>query len=123
MQVFDITVGAEYVWDGATWIVGGYSMATFTDATAAVTLTANMYGGLLVLTSAVPVVVSVPASLPTDFYVTVCQYGAGVATFTGTGGATVRNRQAIYTTAGLYALVALTRIEGTNDFILGGDVL
>jgi hypothetical protein len=123
LQIFDITIGAEYLWDGASWIIGGYSVSTFTDATAAVTLTANMFGGFLVLTSAAPVVVSVPATLPADFFVTVCQYGTGIVTFSGAGGATVRNRQGIFATAGQYALTALVRIEGTNDFILGGDVL
>lgn len=120
LEVFDTTLNTVMVWDGTGWVIGGSAVVQITDAGAAVTLTSAMNGALLILTSAAAVVVDVPATLPSNFAITVLQFGTGVATFTGSGGASVVNRQGDASTAGQYALVALVRADATT-FALGGD--
>lgn len=97
------------------------AMKKYINTSTAITLTDGMNGGLLIVNSPTAVAVSVPSSLANDFYLTILQYGLGAVTFTGTGGATVRNRSSQTVTAGRYAMVAIVRVANTPDFILAGD--
>jgi hypothetical protein len=99
------------------------TMKKYVNTSSAITLTDGMNGGLLIVNSGSPVTISVPASLSNDFYLTVLQYGAGTVTFTGTAGATVRNRSSQSSLAGRYALGAIVRVSNTSDFVLGGDTV
>ena len=97
------------------------AMKKYVNTSSAITLTDGMNGGLLIVNSGSPVTISVPASLANAFYLTVLQYGAGTVAFTGTAGATVRNRSSQTSLAGRYALGAIVRVSNTSDFVLGGD--
>ena len=97
------------------------AMKKYVNTSTSITLTDGMNGGLLIVNSVSPATVTVPTTLSNDFYLTVLQYGLGTVTFTGTGGATIRNRSSQTVTAGQYAMVAIVRVANTSDFVLAGD--
>jgi hypothetical protein len=82
-------------------------------------------GEIVTLTNSAAIVATLPNTLAKGWNVLVYQGGAGVITFGAASGATLRNRQNQYRTAGTYAVVSLLCVSnttGTNAVVvLGGD--
>jgi hypothetical protein len=100
--------------------------AVFDDQTGTTyTFTASDNGRQTTFTNAAAITATLPNSLPKGWNALVWQGGAGQVTLTAAAGATLRNRQSQYKTAGQYAVVSLmcmSNTSGTNAvFVLGGD--
>jgi hypothetical protein len=84
------------------------------------TLLASDNGKVLTFNNASAITLTVPASLPVGFNVSVVQKGAGQVTFVASG-VTIINRQAFTKTAGQYAVASLMALSA-NFFVSGGDL-
>jgi hypothetical protein len=108
-----------------TSIQSGTVQAQNADFAASITLATTDNGKVKNCTSASAVTVTLPNSLPLNFYCTINQVGAGQITFSAGSGATVNNRQGLTHSAGQWAMCCLyvKSNTGTNAaYILGGDV-
>lgn len=98
------------------------TMKRYNFTSTSVTLTNGMDGGLLVINNASAITVTVPSTLNKDFYLTVLQLGAGAITFSAGSGATLQSLSGGLTTAGIYALAAIVKVNSAGLFVIGGDV-
>jgi hypothetical protein len=108
-----------------TTIQSGTVQAQNADFAGSITLATTDNGKVKNCTSASAVTVTLPNSLPLNFYCTINQVGAGQITFSAGSGATVTNRQGLLHSAGQWAMCCLyvKSNTGTNAaYILGGDV-
>jgi hypothetical protein len=100
-------------------------VSTPADFSTSITLASTDNGCVKTCSSATPVTVTCPGTLPFEFYCTIIQAGAGQITFAPSGAGTLNNRQAFTHSAGQYAICALivtSNTGGTNAaFILAGD--
>jgi hypothetical protein len=128
------TAGTSTTQLATTAFVQGYTPASIpsnivvgvdADFSASITLAASDSGKIKNCTSASAVTVTLPNSLPKDFYCTIHQAGAGQISFVAGSGAALHNRQGFTHSAGQYALCALivsANAGGTAaQFTLGGD--
>lgn len=86
----------------------------------AYTLQGSDHGGIVTLSNASPVTVTVPAGLGTGFNCLLIQIGAGQVTITAGAGAAIHNRQSHAKIAGQYGIATLAAYAA-NTFVLGGD--
>lgn len=84
-------------------------------------------GGVVEISNAAAIALTLPNSLPAGFSCLVTQAGAGQITFTAAGGATIRQRSSLTKTAGQWAMVTLyvrTNAGGSSAvYVLGGDMI
>ena len=100
--------------------------AQFDDQTGtSYTFVAADNGEVVTLTNAASIAASLPNNLAKGWNVLVYQGAAGIVTFSAASGATLRNRQNQFKSAGIYAVVSLLCVSnttGTNAvYVLGGD--
>lgn len=90
------------------------------------TLQASDDGGVVDLSNAGAITVTLPNSLSIGFSCLATQSGAGQVTFAAAGGATIRQRQSFTKTAGQWGEVTLkvrTNAGGTTaEWVLSGDM-
>jgi hypothetical protein len=106
-------------------IQSGTVQAQNADFAASITLATTDNGKVKNYTGASAATVTLPNSLPLNFYCTINQVGTGQITFSAGSGATVNNRQGLLHSAGQWAMCCLyvKSNTGTNAaYVLGGDV-
>ena len=109
-----------------TTITSNNVIGANTDFTGAITLAATDSGRIKNCTAAGAVVVTLPNNMAVNFYVTIIQRGAGIITFNAASGATLTQRQAMYRTAGQYAMCTLVVSANAGgaaaSYTLAGDL-
>lgn len=88
--------------------------------TASFTLDATMAGQTVVVTSSSAVTITVAAGLPLGFSCTFVQGGAGVLTFAGASGVTIRNLASQTKSGGQYSIQSIL-VAITDNPILAGQ--
>ena len=104
-------------------IQSGTVVAQNADFAASITLATTDNGKVKNYTGSAAATVTLPNSLPLNFYCTINQVGTGQITFSAGSGATVNNRQGLLHSAGQWAMCCLyvKSNTGTNAaYVLGG---
>lgn len=108
------------VTDGSLKLLSPYLVRVI-PLSADYTISLGESSAVLTFNSSVPVTLTIPTGLPIGYNISVYQIGAGQVTITGAAGVTVRNRLAIYRTAGLDSGVGIV-CTSTNNFHITGDL-
>ncbi|WFU84837.1 hypothetical protein QA645_19475 [Bradyrhizobium sp. CIAT3101] len=93
--------------------------AALTRVTGDVTLDRSYRGGIILFDSAVGGAITVPASLPAGFNVSVLQIAAGQATIVAGAGATLQCQQGFTRTAGQWAMVGIVAHDNGSFTLVG----
>jgi len=103
-----------------TTIPSGNVQGQDADFSASITLAASDNGKIKNCTSTAAVNVTLPNTLPKDFYCTIHQASTGQITFVAGAGAVLNNRQGLLHSAGQYAMCSIIA-WAVGVFTLGGD--
>ena len=108
------------VFDGVSW--GNSSgLATVKPLTDSYILTAADNGTVITINNSGVTTLTIPASLPIGFNISVYQIGTGQVTIAGASGVTLKNRRSKFKTSGKDAGVGVI-CTATNIFHLTGDL-
>lgn len=132
LDVTDVPADGDIpIYDDATntWRPGapsaGSSLVTVNAQAGAYTLVVADGGKAVEVTSATPVIVTVPTNaaqaIPIGSLIEITQMGAGQVSIAPAGGVTINSRGALLDIAGQYGVASL-RKSGTNTWILAGDL-
>lgn len=123
----DATGGGGFGGDFGGATASNYLVSVTESGATALTLAAGQSGTTLRMTAGAAVTVTLPATLPVGFNVTVMQAGAGQVQFAAGAGATLVNRSGHARTAGQHAMVSV--VVGANPggaaalWTLSGDTV
>lgn len=107
----DLNAGGFQIWNFKNRLV--------TESGTSVTLGSAHYGAVVVFTSASPVTVSVPETIPAGVTIGWVQAGAGALTFAGTGTMVINNVNAETASAGQYSQGSLFVVSATSTILSG----
>jgi len=119
MMVYNTTDKKVYHFNGTTWV--GIDKARVIAKTSSYTLQVGDDSAVFTFDSTSDVTLTVPAGLPVGFNVSVYQLGSGKVIFSGSGGASIKNRLSRFKTAGKDAGVGLI-CTSSDVYHLTGDL-
>lgn len=110
-----------YIRKNGVWEKVATTFVDINNITGNFTFDQSFNSKLLTINAAVNITGTVPTGFPTGYNVSFAQMSSGKLFITGSGGAIVRQRLNLFTTAGQYGIASLLHHSG-NQFLLYGDL-